>query len=143
MPSVVRSSASGMVMVALPLELTIAVPDKAPPVMSAELTPEIVYEMEVPPATLVVVRVNTAFEPSETELVEADKAYEATSVVLEVSLTSIDADLPCAVTVRVSAPSVKKSAATGTEMVAKPLVSIVATPLKPPVTSEALTPEIV
>ena len=74
MPSVVRSSASGIVMVALPLELTIAVPDNAPPVMSPELTPEIVYGMEVPPATLVVVRVNTALEPSETELVEADKA---------------------------------------------------------------------
>ena len=74
LPSVVRSRASGMVMVALPLELTIAVPDKAPPVMSAELTPEIVYEMEVPPTTLVVVRVNTALEPSETEFVEADNA---------------------------------------------------------------------
>ena len=67
MPSVVRSSASGIVMVALPLELTIAVPDSAPPVMSAELTPEIVYGMEVPPTTLVVVRVNMALEPSETE----------------------------------------------------------------------------
>ena len=41
-PSVVRSEAIGIVMVAFPLELTIAVPDKAPPVMSAELTPEIV-----------------------------------------------------------------------------------------------------
>ena len=74
MPSVVRSIASGIVIVALPLELTIAVPDKAPPVMSAELTPEIVYEMEVPPTTLVVVRVNTALETSETEFVEADNA---------------------------------------------------------------------
>ena len=64
-------------------------------------------------------------------------------VVLEVSLTNTDAVLPCVVTVSVSVPSVKKSAATGTEMVAKPLVSIVATPLKPPVISEALTPEIV
>ena len=99
--------------------------------------------MEVPPATLVVVSVKTAFEPSETELVEADSAYEGMSVVFEVSFTTTDADLPCAVTVSVSEPSVKKSAAIGTKMVAKPLVSIVAVPLKPPVTSEVLTPKIV
>jgi hypothetical protein len=61
-------------MVALPLELTIAVPDSAPPVMSAELKPEIVYGMEVPPATFVVVSVKTALEPSGTEFVDADKA---------------------------------------------------------------------
>ena len=97
----------------------------------------------MPPATLVVVNVKTALEPSATELVDADKAYEATRVVFEVSLTDIDADLPCAVTVSVSAPSVKKSAARGTEMVAKPLESTVAVPLRPPVTSDELTPEIV
>ena len=50
--------------------------------------------MEVPPATLVVVNVKTALEPSATELVEADKAYEATRVVLEVSLTKIEAYFP-------------------------------------------------
>ena len=97
----------------------------------------------MPPTTLVVVNVKTALDPSETELVVADRAYEGTRVVLEVSLTEIDADLPWAVTVSVSVPSVKKSAARGTEMVAKPLVSMVATPLNPPVTSELFTPEIV
>ena len=39
-PSVVKSVAIGIEMVAVPLELTIAVPDKAPPVMSEALTPE-------------------------------------------------------------------------------------------------------
>ena len=58
----------------MPLELTIAVPDKAPPVMSAVLTPEMVYGTEVPPATLVAVKVKMALEPSFTELEEADKA---------------------------------------------------------------------
>ena len=38
-PSVTRSEAIGMVIVALPFVLTIAVPDRAPPVMSDELTP--------------------------------------------------------------------------------------------------------
>ena len=64
-------------------------------------------------------------------------------VVLEVSLTNTDADLPCAVTVSVSVPSVKKSAAMGTDMVASPFMSTVAVPLRPPVTSVELTPEIV
>ena len=142
-PSVRLSDAIGMVIVAFPSELTIAVPDKAPPVISAELTPEIVYGIEVPPATLVVVRVKTALEPSETELVEAERAYEAMRVVLEVSLTKIEADFPCELTVSVSGPSVNKSAAMGTKIVAKPLVSTVAVPIRPPVTSDELTPEIV
>ena len=41
-PSVVTSAAIGIEIVAVPLELTIAVPDKAPPVISRALKPEIV-----------------------------------------------------------------------------------------------------
>ena len=51
-----------------------------------------------------------------------------------------DADLPCAVTVRVSAPSVSRSAAIGTLIVAVPLELTVALPLSsPPAISAALT----
>ncbi len=41
-----------------------ALPVSSPPVMSAALIPETVYGTEVPDATLVVVRVNVAVEPS-------------------------------------------------------------------------------
>ena len=52
------------------------------------------------------------------------------------------ADALCAVTVRVSAPSVSRSAAIGTLMVAMPLELTVALPLSsPPVISALLTPE--
>ena len=73
-PSVVRSAAIGIVIVAVPLKLTIAFPVAAPPVMSVALKPDIVYGTDVPAATFVVVSVNTALAPSATEFVEADNA---------------------------------------------------------------------
>ena len=60
---------------------------------------------------------------------------------MEVSLTVVDALAPPAVTVRVSAPSVKLSLIRFTDMVATPLELITAVPLKPPETSAAETPE--
>ena len=66
-PSVRRSDASGTLMVAVPLALTVAVPVGSPPVMSAALIPDKVYGTDVPEATLVVVRVKVAVEPSLTE----------------------------------------------------------------------------
>jgi hypothetical protein len=63
---------------------------------------------------------------------------------LEVSLMVIEADLPCAVTVRVSAPSVAKSAIVGIAIVAVPLELTIATPERaPPVISAELTPPMV
>ena len=70
-PSVRPSAARGTGIVAVPLELTTAVPLKAPPVMSAAETPDKVYGTDVPAATLVVVSVNVAVEPSLTLLLPA------------------------------------------------------------------------
>jgi hypothetical protein len=61
--------------------------------------------------------------------------------VFEMSVTVVDALAPPAVTVSVSAPSVSRSAAIATEIVAAPLGFTVAAPLSNPlVTSAALTP---
>ena len=61
---------------------------------------------------------------------------------LEVSLTNVDAVAPPAVTVSVSAPSVRASLSSVTEIVATPLELTTALPLsEPPDTSAALTPE--
>ena len=63
---------------------------------------------------------------------------------LDVSLICADADVPPAVTVKVSVPSVKLSLARSTVMVACPLLATVVVPFKePPDTSVALIPEIV
>ncbi len=60
------------------------------------------------------------------------------------SLIDTEAVAPPAVTVRVSVPSVKLSAAMGTEIVALPVASITALPdSAPPVRSEAETPVMV
>ena len=67
MPSVTLSAAMPTLIVAVPLELTTAVPVRRPPVMSAAETPDKVYGTDVPEATLVVVRVKVAVEPSLTE----------------------------------------------------------------------------
>ncbi len=66
-PSVRASFKSVTVMVAVPLELTTALPLSEPPITSDALMPESVYGMEVPEATFVVDRVNVAVEPSLTE----------------------------------------------------------------------------
>ena len=65
-PSVLTSAAMGIRMVAVPLELMVAVPLNAPPVMSAADTPESVYASDVPAATKVVLRVKVAIDPSST-----------------------------------------------------------------------------
>ena len=57
----------GILIAAFPLELIITVPNNAPPVTSAALTPESVYSTDVPAATFVVDKVNVAVEPSLTE----------------------------------------------------------------------------
>ena len=65
-----------------------------------------------------------------------------TNAVIEVSLTVTDAVLLCAVTVNVSAPSVRLSATMPTLMVAVPLELTVAEPVsRPPVMSAALIPD--
>ena len=71
-PSVRASFKRVTLMVAVPLELTTALPFSAPPATSAALMPERVYETEVPEATLVVLRVKEAVEPSLTEVVFED-----------------------------------------------------------------------
>jgi uncharacterized membrane protein (DUF441 family) len=66
--------------------------------------------------------------------------YNGTEI--EVSLIITDAVLLCAVTTRVSAPSVSASFKSVTEIVATPLELITAFPLRePPDTSAALMPE--
>ncbi len=70
-PSVRLSAAMGTEIVALPLASTTALPDNAPPVMSAAASPVREYGTEVPAATLAVVSVKEAIEPSLTELLAA------------------------------------------------------------------------
>ena len=90
---------------------------------------------------MVVLIVNSATLPSSTPDVFAAMAYVAAGV-REVSRTCNDAVLPWTVTVRVSTPSVVRSAAKGTEIVACPLAAITTEPVSdPPTTSEALTPD--
>ena len=62
--SVRRSAASRTLMVAVPLEFTVALPVSDPPVISAALTPDRLYGTDVPDATLVVVSVNVTVDPS-------------------------------------------------------------------------------
>ena len=58
------------------------------------------------------------------------------------SLICVEADAPPAVIVKVSAPSVKLSLASRTEMVASPLLATVVVPLKEPnARSAELTPD--
>ena len=64
MPSVKLSEAIGTETVAIPAELTVAKPVKAPPVISDDVTPNRVYEMLVPAETLAVVIVKFAVSPS-------------------------------------------------------------------------------
>jgi hypothetical protein len=61
-------------MVAVPLEFTVAVPLNNPPVISAALTRDKVYETEVPEATFEVVSVKVAVDPSLTLLLPTLKA---------------------------------------------------------------------
>ena len=68
-PSVRASFKSVTLMEAIPLELTTALPLSAPPEMSAELMPESVNGTTVPEATLVVLKVKEAVEPSLTDAV--------------------------------------------------------------------------
>ena len=60
---------------------------------------------------------------------------------MEVSFTTLDALAPPAVTVNVSAPSVKLSFSKVTVIVATPFELTTAVPLKPPETSASETPE--
>lgn len=65
-----------------------------------------------------------------------------TRAALDVSLITVEAVFPCKLMVRVSIPSVKLSAAMGTETVAVPDMLIVVKPVSnPPVMSEDETPE--
>ncbi len=70
-PSVNKSFNSVTEIVAMPLELTTAFPLSDPPETSEALIPDKVYGTEVPDASLVVVSVKVATEPSLTELVNA------------------------------------------------------------------------
>ena len=63
-PSVSESFKSTTEIVAIPLELTTALPLSEPPDTSAALIPDRVYGTDVPDATFVVVSVNVAVEPS-------------------------------------------------------------------------------
>ena len=77
--------------------------------------------------------------PSSTEAKEFGIEYVATA--FEVSLTTVDALAPPAVTVNVSGPSVKLSFSRVTDIVARPLALTIAVPLKPPETSAEEMPE--
>ena len=66
-PSVRLSAAIGIDTVALPIELTVAKPVNALPVMSEDETPDNEYEMLEPAETLDVVITKSAVEPSLTE----------------------------------------------------------------------------
>jgi hypothetical protein len=95
----------------------------------------------VPAVTFVVESVATIGVPSEVEVAFVEMEYVGLAD-LDVSLICADADAPPAVTVKVSAPSVKLSLARSTVMVACPLLATVVVPLKVPLaTSAALTPE--
>ena len=58
------SEATGIVIVALPSEATVVVPLKIPPLTSDVVAPYKKYSIEVPAATLDVVRINVAAAPS-------------------------------------------------------------------------------
>ena len=73
-PSVKVSAAIGIDTVALPIELTVAKPVNAPPVMSEDKIPDNVYEILEPAETLEVVMMNSAVEPSFT-----DELFEETA----------------------------------------------------------------
>ena len=73
-PSVKVSAAIGIDTVALPIELTVAKPDKEPPVMSEDETPDNEYEILEPAETLDVVMVKSALEPSFTDELLAETA---------------------------------------------------------------------
>ena len=73
-PSVKLSEAIGTETVAIPAELTVVKPVKAPPVMSEDVTPNRVYEMLVPAETLAVVIVKFAVAPSFTDEALAETA---------------------------------------------------------------------
>ena len=91
---------------------------------------------------MVVVKENVATAPSFTAELEAARAYVGIPAGLEVSLIRMDAVLLCRLMVKVSAPSVKLSAAIGTETVAIPAELTVVKPVKaPPVMSEDVTPD--
>ena len=91
---------------------------------------------------MVVVKENVATAPSFIAELEAAREYVGTPATLEVSLIRIDAVLLCRLMVKVSAPSVKLSAAIGTETVAIPAELTVVKPVKaPPVMSEDVTPD--
>ena len=68
-PSVRASFKSVTLIEAIPLELRTALPLNVPPDTSAELMPERVNGTTVPEATLVVLKVKEAVEPSLTEAV--------------------------------------------------------------------------
>ena len=84
-PSVRLSEAMGTETVAVPTELTVAKPVKAPPVISEDVTPDSVYAMLVPAVTLDVVMVKSAVEPSFTDELLAETAYVGVTAPLEVS----------------------------------------------------------
>ena len=89
-----------------------------------------------------VVNVNVATEPSLTVELEAARAYVGTAAALDVSLIRIEAVLSWRLMLKVSAPSVRLSAAMGTETKAVPEELTVAKPVKvPPVMSEDVTPD--
>ena len=73
-PSVKLSEAIGTETVAIPAELTVVKPVKAPPVISEDVTPDKVYEMLDPAETLDVVMVKSAVAPSFTDEVLAETA---------------------------------------------------------------------
>ena len=85
MPSVKLSEAMGTETVAIPAELTVVKPVKAPPVISEDVTPDSVYAMLVPAVTLDVVMVKSAVEPSFTVELLAETAYVGVTAPLEVS----------------------------------------------------------
>ena len=73
-PSVKLSAAIGTETVAIPAELTVVKPVKAPPVISEDVTPDRAYEMLVPAETLAVVIVKFAVAPSFTDEALAETA---------------------------------------------------------------------
>ena len=85
MPSVKLSEAMGTETVAIPAELTVVKPVKAPPVISEDVTPDSVYAMLVPAVTLDVVMVKSAVEPSFTDELLEETAYVGVTAPLEVS----------------------------------------------------------
>jgi len=92
--------------------------------------------MTLPNATPVVPRINDADPPSSINEFAGDNKY--VGWVGLVSLINVDAEEVFEVTVRVSEPSVRRSAAIGMEIVALPAESIVTEPLSCPLAMSPL-----